>query len=117
MKTITAIRVLDHYRVWLCFDDGVEGTVDFSRHVGRGVFAPWADDAFFRQAALGERGRTLTWPGELDFCADALWLQVTGQPPENHTLLQIAAFAGQKCSRSSTPGASPAVVVNLVAAT
>jgi len=24
----------------------------------------------------------LTWPGELDFCADALWLQITRKRPE-----------------------------------
>jgi len=83
MKKITALQVLDNYRVWLHFDDGVEGEVEFSVHVGRGVFAPWADYAFFRQASIGESGRTLTWPGELDFCADALWLEVNGKQPED----------------------------------
>jgi hypothetical protein len=24
---------------------------------------------------VGEGGRYIEWPGELDFCADALWLQ------------------------------------------
>ena len=47
------------------------------------MFAPWADYGFFRRAMIGEHGRTLTWPGELDFCADALWLQVTGRKPED----------------------------------
>jgi len=83
MKRIVALEVLDNYRVWLRFDDGVEGEVDFSRHVGKGVFAPWTDYASFRQAAVGEQGRALTWPGELDFCADALWLQITGKQPED----------------------------------
>jgi hypothetical protein len=83
MKKITAFKVLEHYRVWLRFDDGVEGEVDFSAHVGKGVFAPWTDYAFFHQAAIGERGRSLEWPGELDFCADSLWLQVTGKRPED----------------------------------
>ena len=27
---------------------------------------------FFSQAAIGKRGRYIQWPGELDFCADAL---------------------------------------------
>ncbi|MBM3883998.1 MAG: DUF2442 domain-containing protein [Planctomycetes bacterium] len=83
MKKITAFNVLDHYRVWLRFDDGVEGEADFASHVGQGVFVPWTNYAFFHQASLGEGGRTLTWPGELDFCADALWLQVTGKRPED----------------------------------
>ncbi len=82
MKKIIEINVLDHYRVRICFDDGVEGEVDFSPHVGKGVFAPWTDYAFFRQASIGEHRQTLIWPGDLDFCADALWLQVTGKQPE-----------------------------------
>jgi len=82
MKRIIELKVLDHYHVWLQFDDSVEGEVDFSAHVGQGVFAPWTDYAFFRRAAITEHGRILTWPGELDFCADALWLQITGKQPE-----------------------------------
>ena len=83
MKKIMALKRLNDYRVWLRFDDGVEGEVDFSTKPRTGVFAPWNDYEFYRQARLGEQRRTLTWPGELDFCADALWLQLTGQQPED----------------------------------
>ncbi len=82
MKRIVALEILQNHRVRLRFADGVEGEVDFSRQAGKGVFAPLADEAFFQRAALGEKGRTLTWPGDLDFCADALWLQVTGKQPQ-----------------------------------
>jgi hypothetical protein len=82
MKKLVACNVLENFRIWLRFDDDAEGIVYFSALVGKGVFAPWSDDGFFRQASLGEQGRTLSWPGELDFCADALWLQVTGRRPE-----------------------------------
>jgi hypothetical protein len=82
MIRIVAAKVLDGYRVWLRFEDGAAGEVDFSAHAGKGVFAPWSDYAFFRRAAIGEKGRVLAWPGELDFCADALWLQITGKRPE-----------------------------------
>ena len=82
MKKIVARKVLERYRVWLRFEDGVEGEADFSAYAGPGVFTSWTDYGFFRQAAIGEHGRTLTWPGELDFCADALWLQVTGKRAE-----------------------------------
>ncbi len=83
MKRITAFEVLDNYRVRLRFDDGADGQADFSAEVGKGVFAAWTDYGFFRQASIGEHGRTLSWPGELDLCADALWLQVTGKEPED----------------------------------
>ena len=83
MIKIVAAKVLEDYLVWLRFEDGSEGEVDFSAHAGKGVFSPWSDYAFFRRATIGGQGRVLTWPGELDFCADALWLQITGKQPED----------------------------------
>jgi hypothetical protein len=51
-----------------------ERTVSSFRHlVGKGVFTAFNDPAFFAQAHIGERGRSLEWPNEIDFCADALW--------------------------------------------
>ena|SRR6266496_3829396 len=92
MKKITAFKVLDNYRVWLRFDDGVEGEVDFSRKPHTGVYAPWEDYGFFRRARIGEFGQ-LCWDDQLDFCPDALWLQVTGRKPEDLDLKPTPASA------------------------
>ena len=81
MKKITAIRVLENYRVWLRFNDGVEGEADFSGKPHTGVFAFWKNYDNFRKARVGDCGELL-WNDQLDFCPDALWLQVTGQKPE-----------------------------------
>jgi hypothetical protein len=40
-----------------------------------GVFAPLADRTLFAKVRLGDDGRYVEWPGELDLCADALWLE------------------------------------------
>jgi hypothetical protein len=82
MKKITAIKVLENYRVWLRFDDGVEGEVDFSLKPHTGVYAAWQDYAYFRRARIAEWG-ALCWDDQLDFCPEALWLQVTGGKPED----------------------------------
>lgn len=79
MKKITALKVLDGYRVWLRFDDGAEGEVDFSGKPHTGVYAPWRDYAYFRRACIGDYGE-LRWDDQLDFGPESLWLQVTGQP-------------------------------------
>jgi hypothetical protein len=53
-----------------------ETTVNSFAHLaGKGVFAAFSDPALFAQARVGERGRSLEWPGEIDFCADALWFE------------------------------------------
>jgi len=82
MKRIITFEVLGNYRLRLRFRDGVEGTVDLSHLVGKGVFAAWRDYEFFRRAFLTEHG-ALTWPGELDLCPDALYLELTGKRPED----------------------------------
>jgi hypothetical protein len=81
IKKITAIKVLENYRVWLRFNDGVEGEADFSGKPRTGVFACWNHYENFRQARVGEGGELL-WNDQLDFCPDSLWLQVTGENPE-----------------------------------
>jgi hypothetical protein len=53
-----------------------ETTISSFRHlVGKGVFAPFSDPEFFAQVRVSGDGRSLEWPGDLDFCADALWLE------------------------------------------
>jgi hypothetical protein len=69
-----------------------EETVHSFRHLlSKGVMKRMADPDFFAQVSIGEHGRSLIWPGELDFCADALWFDVR---PQDNTLLQRAAAAG-----------------------
>jgi len=43
--------------------------------IGKGGLAALADPKVFAQVKVGERGRSLEWPGEIDFCADALWFE------------------------------------------
>lgn len=81
MKKVTTLKVLENYRVWLRFNDGVEGDVDFSAKPRTGVYAFWNSYENFRKVRIGELGELL-WSDEVDFCADSLWLQVTGQKPE-----------------------------------
>jgi hypothetical protein len=85
MKRIVFAEALPGWRLHLRYDDGVEGTVDLSAKVGCGVFAAWRDPVFFKSARC-ERGRRVVWgegEGEIDLCADALYLQITGLKPED----------------------------------
>ena len=78
VKIVTAEH-LPNSRVRLVFDDGVEGAADFSEAIRKGgVCSPMVDPAFFARVEVGPRGRSLCWPGDVDFCADALYLQVAG---------------------------------------
>ena len=47
------MRALEPYRIWLRYDDGVEGEVDLSDMAGDGVFVAWLDHSFFAGVHLG----------------------------------------------------------------
>jgi hypothetical protein len=60
----------------LRYADGAVIRVDFRPVIEQGgVFSALADPAVFVQVSIGEHGRSLEWPGAIDFCADALRLQ------------------------------------------
>jgi hypothetical protein len=75
---ITSVKPLSNYRLELVFDDGASGAVDLSAIAGRGVFAAWHEPGAFEHVSISEDG-ALEWPGELDLCPDALYLQLTGK--------------------------------------
>ena len=81
MKHILAIQTLPNHKLKLRYDDGVEGVVDLSAQVGKGVFKAWEDLEFFNQVRIGDFGQ-VEWPNEIDLCPDALYLEITGKSVE-----------------------------------
>jgi hypothetical protein len=69
------------YRLRLRYADGVEGEVDLSDLVGRGVFKRLADPHEFDAAYIAESG-DLAWSEDLELCADALYMKLTARTPE-----------------------------------
>lgn len=75
------VRPLDAYRLRLTFEDGVEGDVDITKLVTfTGVFAPLAEQHYFRQVAVNPDSGTVCWPNGADIDPDVLYSQATGQP-------------------------------------
>jgi hypothetical protein len=79
MRRVVSVAPKRGRRLHLQFDDGTEGDLDFAQLVEQGgVFRKLADSAYFSRVRVGKDGTFITWPGQLDFCAQALWLEVTG---------------------------------------
>ena len=62
----------------MVFSDGLEGIIDMSTSVGRGVFAPLADPQAFAGVYIGDHGQ-IAWSEEIEICPDAAYLEVAGQ--------------------------------------
>ena len=75
---ITEAKPVTNYQVFLRFDDGTSGTVDLSRFAGQGIFRAWKIPGVFEQLSISRAG-ALQWPGDLDLCPDALYLQMVGK--------------------------------------
>jgi hypothetical protein len=73
------IEALPGYRIRLVYPDGVEGVIDLSADVGRGVFAPLADEAFFRTVHIGEYGQ-IAWSEDIEICPDSAYDEIVGKP-------------------------------------
>jgi hypothetical protein len=71
-------KPLNGYKIQLKFADGVNGEVDLSPLVGKGVFAFWEKAENFKKVTI-ENGRWLEWSDEIDLDADALYLKLTGK--------------------------------------
>jgi hypothetical protein len=82
MRKVTAVKVLEGFRLELTFDDGIHGTVDLSDLAGKGVFALWSDRFAFEQVEIGSSGE-LAWGDKVDLCPDSLYLKVTNKSPQD----------------------------------
>lgn len=75
------VKALPGYRLRLKYADGVEGEVNLSHLVGRGVFRLWDDPGAFEDVSIGSSGE-IRWGDQVDMCADSLYMQLTGKSPE-----------------------------------
>ena len=79
MFRILEAKPLPEYRVWVRFSDGIEGEIDLSDMVGKGVFAAWLDPEEFKKVSIDLQTYTLTWPGGIDIAPDALYEELKAQ--------------------------------------
>ena len=72
---VSAVPEPSACRVFLTWANRETTTHDLQHLCGKGVFRALRDPAFLAQVRVGDHGRSLEWPGELDLCTDALWFE------------------------------------------
>ena len=77
---VVEVKALSDFKVWVRFEDGLEGEADLSDLVGRGVFRRWTDNpSEFLQARVDAESGTIVWPGGLDVAPDRLYRDITAR--------------------------------------
>ncbi len=83
LKDIVEARPLGQHRLFLRFEDGIEGQVDIAGMVEfTGILAPLADPTYFAEVNTDPETGTVTWPNGADLDPDVLYAAVTGVPVE-----------------------------------
>ena len=75
------VKALKDYKLWVKYTDGIEGEVDLSHLVGKGVFVLWNDYDLFKKVHIGEHGE-IYWSDKIDLCSDSIYMKLTNKTPE-----------------------------------
>ena len=57
----------------------------------RSVANTKGDPSIFAKVRVADHGRALRWPGEINYCADALWVETKAEDAPNEVCLSKAA--------------------------
>ncbi len=82
--SVVDVKALEGFRIWLRFNDGVEGAIDLGHHAGKDWFKPIEDRRVFENVWASRHGGDIRWgddPDEVDLgmCATALYMDLTGK--------------------------------------
>jgi len=75
LPRLTEVRPLEPYRIWLQYDNGVEGVVELGHLAGRGIFGVWSDASVFMSVRL-DGGGGVRWNDDIDLCGDSLYMRL-----------------------------------------
>ena len=81
LRDVVEVRPLEGYRVFLKFDDRVQGELDLEPLFDPfdGVFEPLRDRARFGEVFV-DSGGTIAWPNGADIAPETLYALVSGRP-------------------------------------
>jgi len=73
MHRVTECRASPDYRLWLRFEDGLEGSVFLGNLLEVGDFSVWRDVDQFCRASVDAHAATVVWDGGIQFDPDILY--------------------------------------------
>lgn len=80
LSDVVKVEARGGYRIWLQFQDGVEGEVDLEPLLSfHGVFEPLRDPAYFARVRVNPELGTIIWPNDADWDPLVLYSLVTGR--------------------------------------
>lgn len=89
LKDIIVVKLLEDCKLYLKFEDEVEGVVDIAKLIEfTSVFEPLSDLAYFAQVTVNPDLGTICWDNGADLDPDVLYAIVAQQPLPIYTQAQ-----------------------------
>ena len=73
MHRVTACKAEDDYKLWIRFDDGLEGSVFLGNLLEIGAFKLWRDVREFEKVSVDPESATVTWEGGIRLDPEMLY--------------------------------------------
>lgn len=73
MYDVVEVRHVRDHVLWLKFEDGSQGEIDFRNELHGPVFEPLRAEEFFRQVTVSPDIGTIIWPNGADFAPEFLY--------------------------------------------
>jgi hypothetical protein len=83
MIRIVQVKPLEGYRLWVRFDDGLEGIYAVEPEQRGGVFCQVCDPEAFNAVTINDDFGCVEWPGGIDLCPTAMHEDLAQRKPEN----------------------------------
>lgn len=81
LHDIVEVRYLGDHRLFLRFEDGVEGELDVASIVEfEGILEPLRDTEYFSKVSVHPELGTIVWPNGADIDPVVLYHHITGEP-------------------------------------
>lgn len=85
LKDIIEVQYLSNLKIYLRFEDGVEGELDLSSFISfDGIFEPLREPSEFAKISVHPELGTVVWPNGTDLDPDVLYSKLTGKPVSIH---------------------------------
>lgn len=85
LKDIIEVQYLSNLKIYLRFEDGVEGELDLSSFISfDGIFEPLREPSEFAKISVHPELGTVVWPNGADLDPDVLYSKLTGKPVSIH---------------------------------
>jgi len=90
LKDIIAVQAKEEYKLYLKFEDGVEGIVDISQLIEfTGVFATIQNQDYFNQVKVNPDWGTIYWENGADLDPDVLYSIIKGETIPNYEKVSL----------------------------